>query len=92
MALTTEYPFRLLISYQEVRLGRSIHIVDMADEKIRAAYTAFFNIVIGIILIAGGTFGALAHQFGDATVMALIAAMSLPAAVTASRLREVQRD
>ncbi|MEL6956066.1 MAG: MFS transporter, partial [Pseudomonadota bacterium] len=39
--------FVLMISYQGVRLGRSTHLVDMATEDTRAAYTALSNTVIG---------------------------------------------
>lgn len=45
--------FFLMISYQGVRLGRSTHIVDMADPETRAAYTALSNSIIGIVLLGG---------------------------------------
>ena len=43
--------------HQGVRLGRTTHVVDMADEDSRAAYTALSNTIIGVVLLAGGIFG-----------------------------------
>lgn len=84
--------FALMIAYQGVRLGRATHIVDMADEDTRAAYTALSNTIIGVILIAGGVFGAVAQMAGEATVLALFALMCLGAAIVAAGLREVQAE
>jgi hypothetical protein len=80
----------LMIAYQGVRLGRSTHIVDMAGRDDRAAYTALSNSIVGILLLAGGAFGFLAQAAGEATVLAVFAAMSALAAVTAWGLREEQ--
>ena len=46
--------FVLMVSYQGVRLGRSTHLVDMADTETRAAFTALSNTAIGLVLLAGG--------------------------------------
>lgn len=75
-----------------VRLGRSTHLVDMASEDTRAAYTALSNTIIGVLLLAGSGFSLIAHLFGTATVIALFAAMSLAAALFAFSLKEVQAD
>lgn len=82
----------LMIAYQGVRLGRSTHLVDMADEDTRAIYTALSNTTIGIVLIAGSLFGLLATLTGPAAVLAVFSAMSLLAAISATRLDEVQAD
>lgn len=82
--------FVLMIAYQGVRIGRSTHLVDMTDESRRAAYTALSNTIIGVVLVAGGVFGFIAGITGEASVLALFAAMSLGAVVTARGLREVQ--
>lgn len=84
--------FALMISYQGVRLGRSTHIVDMADEQSRAAYTALSNSVVGALLMAGGLFGVVAQFFGAETVLAAFAIMSLAAYFTGSKLQEVQSE
>lgn len=84
--------FVLMIAYQGVRLGRSTHLVDMATEDTRAAYTALSNTVIGLVLIAGSGFGLLAEAIGPAGVLAVFGAMSLAAAWVARGLEEVQQD
>jgi len=68
--------FGLMIAYQGVRLGRSTHLVDMADEDTRAAYTALSNTVIGLLLLAGGVFSLVANWFGGEVVLAIMAGMS----------------
>jgi len=84
--------FVLVVAYQGVRLGRSTHIVDMANEDTRAAYTALSNTVIGALLLAGGVFGLIAQMAGEAVVLAIMAGMAFAAALTALALDEVQQD
>jgi hypothetical protein len=84
--------FGLMIAYQGVRLGRSTHLVDMADEDTRAAYTALSNTVIGLLLLAGGVFSLVANWFGGEVVLAIMAGMSGLAILAAWGLDEVQRD
>ena len=71
-------------------MGRSTHLVDMADADTRAAYTALSNTIVGVLLIAGGIFGIVAAVAGEATVLALFSVMCLGAALTALGLEEVQ--
>ncbi len=82
--------FVLTIAHQGVRLGRSVHIIDMADLDNRATYTALSNSIVGIILLAGGVFGFIARWFGLGAVLAIFALMGVMAIPTAMRLREVQ--
>ncbi|NCN85816.1 MAG: MFS transporter [Sphingomonadales bacterium] len=84
--------FGLMIAYQGVRLGRSTHLVDMADEDTRAAYTALSNTVIGLLLLAGGVFSLVANWFGGEVVLAIMAGMSGLAILAAWGLDEVQRE
>ena len=84
--------FGLMIAYQGVRLGRSTHLVDMADEDTRAAYTALSNTVIGLLLLAGGVFSLVANWFGGEMVLAIMAGMSGLAILAAWGLDEVQRE
>jgi hypothetical protein len=81
----------LMIAYQGVRLGRSTHIVDMADEGTRAAYTALSNTIIGVVLVGGGIFGALAARLGEGAVLICFALMCVAAALIARGLEEVQQ-
>lgn len=82
--------FGLMIAYQGVRLGRSTHLVDMADEDTRAAYTALSNTIIGIILLAGSIFGVIAQALGEPAVLASMAVLCVAGAACAYRLEEVQ--
>jgi hypothetical protein len=84
--------FILVIAYQGVRLGRSTHLVDMADEDKRASYTALSNTAIGLLLLLGGAFGLLAEIIGTPGVLLLFSLMCFGAAWTASGLEEVQQD
>lgn len=82
--------FALTVAHQGVRLGRSVHVIDMADLGNRAAYTALSNSAVGLILLVGGVFGIVAQWFGLDTVLAIFAVMGALAMTTAARLREVQ--
>lgn len=82
--------FVLTIAHQGVRLGRSVHVVDMADLDSRATYTALSNSVVGLLLLAGGVFGVIAQYFGVGVVLAIFAVMAALAILAASRLEEVQ--
>lgn len=83
--------FGLMIAYQGVRLGRSTHLVDMADKDTRAAYTALSNTIIGLLLLAGGIFSLIANWFGGEVVLAIMAGMSGLAILAAWGLDEVQQ-
>ena len=82
--------FVLMIAYQGVRLGRSTHLVDMASQDNRAAYTALSNTIIGTLLILGSGFSVVAHMAGEAVVIGLLALMSALAIPVAFGLEEVQ--
>src|SRR5690606_19648722 len=82
--------FSLTIAHQGVRLGRSVHVVDMADLGNRATYTALSNSVVGLLLLVGGVFGVIAQLFGIGAVLVLFATMAAGAIVAASRLDEVE--
>lgn len=82
--------FVLMIAYQGVRLGRSTHLVDMANEETRAAYTALSNTIIGVILLLGSAFSVIAHAFSPAAVLWPMAIMCALASLVSLRLNEVQ--
>ena len=81
----------LMIAYQGVRLGRSTHLVDMANEDTRAAYTALSNTIIGVILLAGSVFGVIAQFFGNAVVLGAMAGFCVLGAFFSLKLEEVQQ-
>lgn len=82
--------FVLMIAHQGVRLGRSVHVVDMADDDNRATYTALSNSVVGLILLAGGVFGVLAQWLGIGAVLAIFTSMAALAVIAAAGLDDVQ--
>lgn len=84
--------FVLMIAYQGVRLGRSTHLVDMGDQDTRAAYTALSNTIIGVVLLLGSGFSAIAALAGEVANLAVLAAASLGGGLVAIRLDEVQSD
>jgi len=84
--------FGLMVAYEGVRLGRSTHLVDMADAEKRAAYTALSNTVIGVLLLLGGLFSVVASLFGELVVLSLFAAMSFAAMLSAYKLQEAQSN
>ena len=82
--------FVLMIAHQGVRLGRSVHVIDMADRDNRATYTALSNTVVGLILLAGGVFGVIAQWLGIGVVLAIFTLMAALAIVAAAGLDDVQ--
>ncbi|NVJ60904.1 MAG: MFS transporter [Gammaproteobacteria bacterium] len=93
--LTTDFTlpvllFVIMIAYQGVRLGRSTHLVDMADDKSRANYTAVSNTIIGLLLLAGSVFGWISQLYGLNWVFVIFLSMCLLATFTAFNLNEVQ--
>lgn len=82
--------FVLMIAHQGVRLGRSVHVVDMAEPDHRATYTALSNSVVGLLLLAGGAFGVIAQWFGIGAVLAIFASMAALAILAAAGLDDVQ--
>lgn len=84
--------FVLMIAHQGVRLGRSVHVVDMADRDNRATYTALSNSMVGLILLAGGVFGVIAQWLGIGAVLAIFTSMAALAILAAGGLDDVQAD
>lgn len=82
--------FVLMIAHQGVRLGRSVHVVDMADRDDRATYTALSNSVVGLILLAAGVFGVIAQWLGIGAVLAIFTSMAALAILAAAGLDDVQ--
>jgi len=79
-----------MIAHQGVRLGRSVHVVDMAERDNRATYTALSNSVVGLILLAGGVFGVIAQWLGIGAVLAIFTSMAALGIFAAAGLDDVQ--
>lgn len=84
--------FGLMLAYQGVRLGRSTHLVDMADKETRAGYTALSNTIIGILLLLGGGFGLISSWTGPDVVLFIMAVMCALAGLVSFGLNEVQKS
>lgn len=83
--------FAAQIAYEGVRQGRKLHLTDMADDSLRARYTALSNTLIGGALLAGGSAGYVADRIGPAPLLLAFAAITLIGSLIATRLDEVQR-
>ncbi len=84
--------FGLMIAYQGVRLGRSTHLVDMAEGDDRAPYTALSNTIVGLVLIVAGALFAAVAEISVPLVIGVFALMCWAAAALAAGLNEVQAD
>jgi hypothetical protein len=82
--------FGLMIAYGGVRLGRSVHLVDIADENKRAIYTALSNTIIGLFLLLTSLFSLIANLYGEAVVLSVFALMCLLSIWPALLMREAQ--
>jgi hypothetical protein len=80
------------IAYQGARAGRKTHLTDMDSDGQKSIYTALSNTMIGVFLVFGGVFGALADLAGPALVLAIMGLMSLGAIISAYQLSEVQQE
>ncbi len=83
--------FVLTIAEQGVKLGRTTHVVDMANAERRGAYTALSNTISGVIMLGAGVFGILAQMYGTVAVLALLGVLCLLGVWLASGLEEVQQ-
>mgnify|MGYP006312846775 FL=1 len=78
--------FVVMVAYQGVRIARSIHLVNLATEETRAAYTALSNTIIGLVLLGTGLFGVLAELIGVREVVIVLAVISLACFIFSCRL------
>ena len=83
--------FVIGIAHAGVRIGRKTYLVDMATAETRATYVAVSNTVIGIVLLMGGVFGALAGWIGTAETIGILGVFCLAGSIGAQRLEEVTR-
>lgn len=82
--------FVLLVAYQGVRVGRSTHLVDMANTTNRAQYTAISNTIIGVLLMGTGLISIIFEQLGSVYLFLMFTMMSIGATLVATRLKKVQ--
>ncbi|NNE90724.1 MAG: MFS transporter [Verrucomicrobiales bacterium] len=82
--------FLIGLAHTGIRLGRKTYLVDLADADNRASMVAVSNTLIGIVLLASGSFGLLAEAFDERAVILAFALPGLIGGILALRLREVQ--
>ncbi len=73
------------------RLGRKTYLVDAAPADERPLYVAFSNTGIGLLAIAGGSFGVIAQVFGINTLVVLLIALGIAGAGAAWWMPEAER-
>jgi hypothetical protein len=84
--------FLLSISHAGVRMGRKTYIVDLAGGNKRTDYVAVSNTVIGFVLLATGSIGALSSVVSISGVIVVLAAMGIAGAWMSARLPEVTEE
>lgn len=80
--------FLLGIAHTGIRLGRKTYLVDMANEENRATYVAVSNTLIGVVLLASGSFGLLADAIGERGVVLAFGILGIAGGVYALVLPE----
>lgn len=81
--------FTAAVAHQGARVGRKTYLVDMANADNRASYTAVSNTVLGIFLLCGGLLGVIDAMYGVTSVLLLLCATALAAAVFCYLLKPV---
>jgi hypothetical protein len=81
--------FLLSVSHAGVRMGRKTYIVDLAGGNKRTDYVAVSNTVIGVVLLATGSIGALSSVVSVSGVIIVLAGMGIAGAWMSARLPEV---
>jgi len=84
--------FLLSIAHAGVRMGRKTYIVDLAGGNKRTDYVAVSNTVIGFVLLAAGSIGALSSVVSLTGVIVVLSAMGFAGAWMSARLPEVTED
>ncbi|PWR03634.1 MFS transporter [Meridianimarinicoccus roseus] len=84
--------FTVQIAYEGVRAGRKLHLTDMAEDALRARYTALSNTLVGLALLLGGAAGWAADAVGAGPVLLGFAVLAAAGVALAARLDEVQQD
>jgi hypothetical protein len=82
--------FMLYLAHAGVRVGRSTHLVDMANQDNRAAMVAVSNTVIGALLLVMAGVGAAANTLHSHGALLLYSLMALSGAWMSVSLKQVQ--
>ncbi len=82
--------FFIGLAHTGIRLGRKTYLVDHANNDNRARLVAVSNTLMGLVLLASGSFGLLAETVGETTVILVFAVLGILGSVMAFRLPEVE--
>ena len=69
------------------KIGRDIHLVNIANENTRAGYTAVSNTIIGVLMLFTGGLGIIAELTSVSITLLVLAGMSLLGGLLAFRLK-----
>lgn len=82
--------FVLSVAHTGIRVGRKTYLVDMAPADERASYVAVSNTVIGVVLLASGSFGVMNLVLSARGVVLVYALLGVAGAAIGATLREVE--
>lgn len=80
--------FVLSVAHNGVRIGRKTYVIDLASGNRRTDYVAISNTVIGVLLLAVGSIGALTPLITTAGVIGLLALMGFAGALLGTTMRD----
>ncbi len=79
--------FMIMMMYHGVKIGRDIHLVNIANENTRAGYTAVSNTIIGVLMLFTGGLGIIAELTSVSITLLVLAGMSMAGGLLAFRLK-----
>lgn len=82
--------FLIGLAHTGIRLGRKTYLVDHATNDNRARLVAVSNTLMGLVLLASGSFGLLAGAVGEQVVILVFAILGILGSVMAFGLPEVE--
>lgn len=84
--------FLIGLAHTGIRSGRKTYLVDHASADNRARLVAVSNTLMGLVLLASGSFGLLADLIGERWIVLVFALLGLAGSAVAWRLPEVHED
>jgi MFS family permease len=72
------------------RLGRKTYLIDSAPEDQRPLYAAVSNTISGVLILAGGSLGLIAENYGVVVLILVLTLLYLLGIVTSYRLPEAE--
>lgn len=82
--------FLIGLAHTGIRLGRKTYLVDHATNDNRARLVAVSNTLMGLVLLASGSFGLLAGAVGERAVILVFAVLGIVGSLIAFRLPEIE--